>query len=66
MKPYSQMVPRIRQERLLAYNNRIRGAKESMQVLQEWELDLDRQLVQFEGHRLRPETLFFGQNREHT
>lgn len=66
MKPYSQMVPRIRQERLLAYNKRIRSTEESMRVLKEWELDLDRQLVQFEGHRLRPEILYFGQNREHT
>lgn len=66
MKPYSQMVPRIRKERLLAYNNRIRDTEESMRVLQEWELDLDRQLVQFEGHRLKNEILLFGQNREHT
>lgn len=60
------MVPRIRQERLLAYNKRTRSTEESMRVLQEWELDLDRQLVQFEGHRLRAEILYFGQNREHT
>lgn len=65
MKPYSQMMPRVRQERLLAYNKRIRGTEESMRVLQEWELDLERQLVQFEGHRLRPETLIFGQDRPH-
>lgn len=65
MKPYSQMVARTRKERLLAYNRRVHDAKESMQVLKEWNLDLDRRLVEFDGHKLKSEILLFGQFREH-
>lgn len=65
MKPYSQMVPRIRRERLLAYNTRIRNTRESIQVLNEWELDLERNLIEINGHKLKSEILQFGANREH-
>lgn len=65
MKPYSQMVPRTRQQRLLDYNRRVHNTKASIDVLKEWNLDLDRQLIEVEGHRLKPERLLFGENREH-
>lgn len=65
MKPYSQMVPRTRRERLLAYNKRVQQTPDSSQVLQEWHLKLDNQLVEVEGHRLKNETLLFGQGRTH-
>lgn len=59
------MVPRTRQQRLLDYNRRVQNTKESVDVLREWNLDLDRALVNVDGHRLKSETLLFGQNREH-
>lgn len=65
MKPYSQMVPRVRKERLLAYNQRVRTTPESIQVVKEWKLDLDPRLVDVEGHKLAPERLLFADNREH-
>lgn len=65
MKPYSQMIPRTRKQRLLDYNNRVRNTTKSMQVLEEWNLQLDRKLIEFEGHRLKPERLLFGNQREH-
>lgn len=65
MKPYSQMVPRVRQQRLLDYNRRVQDTKESIDVLREWNLDLDRKLVDVEGHRLAAERLLFGQQKEH-
>lgn len=65
MKPYSQMVPRTRKQRLLDYNHRIRNTQESMQVVREWDLDLDPKLIEFDGHRLKPERLLFAENREH-
>lgn len=65
MKPYSQMVPRTRKERLIAYNRRIQDTNDSISVLKEWNLGLDHSLVQFEGHKLRPETLLFS-GKEHS
>lgn len=65
MKPYSQMVPRTRKERLIAYNRRIHEAEESITVLREWNLDLDRRLVEFEGRKLKQEILLFKENKEH-
>lgn len=65
MKPYSQMVPRTRMQRLLDYNKRVASAPASVEVLKEWNLDLDRQLVQIDGHRLKPEQLVFGDDRTH-
>lgn len=65
MKPYSQMIPRVRKERLLAYNKRVRTTQDSIKVMNEWNLDLDPLLVEFEGHRLAPEKLLFANNREH-
>lgn len=65
MKPYSQMIPRTRRQRLLDYNTRVRNTKESMDVLTEWNLGLDPKLIEFEGHRLKAERLLFGENREH-
>lgn len=66
MKPYSQMVPRTRITRLLDYNKRVQNSTASVEVLKEWNLDLDRKLVEVDGHRLKPETLLFGENRTHT
>lgn len=65
MKPYSQMVPRTRIQRLIDYNRRIQTTPASVDVLKEWNLDLDRQLVQIDGHRLKPEQLLFGEGRTH-
>lgn len=66
MKPYSQMIPRTRMGRLLDYNRRVQSTPASVDVLKEWNLDLDRQLVQIDGHRLKPEILVFGEGRTHT
>lgn len=65
MKPYSQMIPRTRKERILAYNNRVRSTPESIEVIKQWNLGLENQLLDVEGHRLKAETLIFGNRREH-
>lgn len=65
MKPYSQMIPRTRKQRLLDYNKRVHSTPESIAVMKEWNLDLDRNLIEFEGHRLKAERLLFGENRDH-
>lgn len=65
MKPYSQMVPRTRMQRLLDYNKRVQTTPASVDVLREWNLELDRKLVDVDGHRLKAEQLLFGENRTH-
>lgn len=66
MKPYSQMVPRTRMQRLLDYNRRVQNSAASVDVLKEWNLELDRKLIEVDGHRLKPEVLLFGEGRTHT
>lgn len=65
MKPYSQMVPNTRISRILDYNRRIQTTNNSIEVIREWNLGLDRDLVRIDGRRINAETLFFGQRREH-
>lgn len=65
MKPYSQMVPRIRKQRLLDYNKRVRETEKSMEVLREWNLSIQPKLIDVEGHKLKAEQLLFGNNRVH-
>lgn len=66
MKPYSQMTPKVKKERLLAYNKRVRETEDSNKVFTEWQLELEPNLIQFDGHRLKPERLMFGNNPDHT
>lgn len=63
MKPYAQMNPQTKQQRLLAYNQRIHRTNESKAVFDEWELQIDRELVQISGIRLKSETLLFGRDK---
>lgn len=65
MKPYSQMIPRTRKDRIMAYNNRVRGTQESMDVITQWNLGLQNRLLEVDGHRLKAETLIFGNRKEH-
>lgn len=66
MKPFSQMNPRTRKDRIVAYNNRVRSTPESMNVITQWNLGLQNRLLEVEGHRLKAETLVFGGKRDHT
>lgn len=59
------MMPRTRMQRLLDYNRRVQNSAASMEVLREWNLDLDKKLIEVDGHRLKPERLVFGEGREH-
>lgn len=65
MKPYSQMVPRVRKDRIMAYNRRVYTTDNSIKVIREWNLELDRALVKIDGHRINAETLLFGEGRQH-
>lgn len=64
MKPYSQMVPRIRRQRILEFNKRVQSTPKSISVIKEWNLGLDRDMVTIDGYRINPELLRFGNKRE--
>lgn len=64
MKPYSQMIPRMRRQRILTFNNRIQNTTKSISVIKEWDLGLDRDMVTIDGYRINSEILRFGNKRE--
>lgn len=64
MKPYSQMIPRMRRQRILAFNNRVQTTPKSISVIKEWDLELDHDMVKIDGYRINPEILRFGNQRE--
>lgn len=66
MKPYSQMIPKIRRQRILDFNNRVQTKPTSIGVITEWNLGLDREMVRIDGYRIGPEFLRFadGQQRQ--
>lgn len=66
MRPYAQMNPRTKKDRLLTYNRRIHDTPDSIAVLKKWNLDLNRNLIDIDGIRLPHETLDFGQGRSLT
>lgn len=63
MKPYAQMNARVKKDRLLAFNRRIQDTEASRIVFNEWELELDQELIKISGVRLNAERLDFGNNR---
>lgn len=60
MRPYSQMVPRIRRQRLLDFNNRIRSSTEYESTRNEFGLELERDLVKVQAHSANIANLYFG------
>lgn len=60
MSVHTRLGPETRIQRLLAFNSRLNQTKESQDVLNEWGMKLDKQLVQFGGRTLKPEIIKFG------
>lgn len=60
MKPFSQMIPKIRRQRILEFNNRVQTMPTSVGVFTEWNIGLDREMVRFDGYRIGPEFLRFA------
>lgn len=55
--------PTMRIEKLIAFSNRLYNEEESCKSLNEWNLDLDRELVKFTGYRLPSNTINFSNSR---
>lgn len=60
MSAYTRVDPRTRQAKLMDFNKRLHSAPESMAALKQFELTLDRNLVQFQGRRLPEESIEFN------
>lgn len=64
LRPYSQMQPHTRRQRLIDFSNRIRGSDEHAKVREEFGLEMERDLVQLDAHVINGERLFFGGDNE--
>jgi aubergine-like protein len=62
MSDHTRLNPRGRAERLMVFNKRLQNSTESAKVLGEWNLDLDKNLVQFAGRLLPQEVIKFNGN----
>ncbi|XP_055386002.1 protein piwi-like [Condylostylus longicornis] len=62
MADYTRTNPDRRIEILKKFNRRLQETKVSQQVLKEWNMSLDRHLIQLEGRHLEPENIVFENN----
>lgn len=60
MADHTRVSPAPRVTKLMAFNQRLQGTPESMTVLREWQLELDRSLVQVDARQLKKQDVFFG------
>lgn len=54
------MIPRVRRQRILEFNNRVQTKPTSISVITEWNLGLDQEMVRIDGYRIKPEFLRFA------
>lgn len=62
MRPFTAMNPGTRIDRLLEFNKRLYAQKDSMDTLNEWQLNLERDLVRITGRQIAPQKLNLGDN----
>lgn len=60
LRPYAQMDPRLRRQRLLDFYNRIQSSDENKKIIDEWGLQIQPNLVKVEAYCFNPEKLTFG------
>lgn len=66
MSQHTRLTPAKRVDRLMNFSQRLREAPESVRVMAEHQMQLSRNLVDFEGHRLMSQVVMFGNNRTET
>lgn len=64
MRPYTAMDPPQRIARLMEFNARLHRTSDSIRTLAEWQLDLDKTLVEIPGRTLAPQKLYFANGDE--
>lgn len=60
LSTYTRLNPENRKKALVRFNNRIQSNTQSMTVLKEWKMELDKELVKIPGRELPPEPIIFG------
>ena len=60
LSDHTRINPDKRMQRLMDFNKRLQTSKESAQVLDEWNMKLDTNLVEFSGRQLPQEYMLFG------
>lgn len=60
MGQYTKVGPDMRIKKLMAFNDRLKRTPESEEVFREWQMQLDRNLVEVQGRELRNENIVFG------
>lgn len=59
LKPYSQMPPSVRRDRLIDFNRRIQRSDENAKIREEFGLEVEQSLVQIDAHCIGGQTLLF-------
>ena len=57
---YTRLNPQKRVEALEGFNKRLQTTPESMKILNEWDMKLDRELIEIEARELPKESIVFG------
>lgn len=64
LSKYTRLSPADRVKALKKFNNRIQSTPESVQVLEEWKMELSKELVTVPGREFPAETVCFGDSNE--
>lgn len=64
LRPFSQMDPRVRRDRLIAFYNRIQRSKENAKITEEWGLQIQPNLITVHAYCLNPEILTFARGKQ--
>lgn len=63
MSAETRMSPAVRLRKLADFNARLAGTKESVEMLQDWNVSLSKKLVELPGRVLNPEKICFDQKK---
>lgn len=61
---HTRLAPNARIQRLMAYNKRLQSSEASSAVFKDWNLALDKNLVEVKGRILKNELIVFGGNQK--
>ncbi|XP_052851566.1 protein aubergine [Drosophila gunungcola] len=65
MSEHTRLTPDRRIERLGVFNQRLKSAKESVETLKSWHIEIDSALVEIPARVLPPEKIVFGLNKRY-
>lgn len=60
MAEYTRVSPSLRIAKLLEFNQRLQNTPQSMDILREWQVKLDKNLVEVPGRQLNLQKIMYG------